>query len=84
METKKIFVRQRIWYYHIDNRTNIIDLKETVVSNVTNKYFEIVGIPYKFHIEKLRQISNFSPNIEIVLDKDYFNNEMKSIKLSSK
>lgn len=84
METKKIFVGQIIWYYHIDRRTNKKELIETVVSKAGNKYFEVNGIHYKFHIDNLRQVSDYSPNIEIVLNKDDFEIEMRSKELSSK
>ena len=84
MVTKKIIVGQTIWYYHIDRRTNIKDLKESVVTKVGNKYFEIEGTNYKFNIDSLRQQSEYSPNIEIVINKEEFDIEIKTELLISK
>jgi hypothetical protein len=81
-ETKKITAGQTIWYYHV--RSNKI-LIETVVTKVGNKYFEIEidDISYKFNIDNLRQ-PVFSVNIEIVLNKEEFDTQIKTDHLLSK
>lgn len=80
-ETKKITAGQTIWYYHV--RSNKI-LIETVVTKVGNKYFEIDGISYKFSVDNLRQQSEYTANIEIVLNKEEFDTQIKTEYLLTK
>lgn len=83
-DPKKITSGQTIWYCDIDRRTNNKQLIETTVSKVGNKYFEIKGLRYKFSIDDLRQQTEYSANIEIVLNKDDFDNQVKTDYLLSK
>lgn len=59
-------------------------MKESVVTKVGNKYFEIEGKNFKFNIDTHRQQSDYSPNIEIVINKEEFDIKIKTELLISK
>ena len=83
---KSLSVGQTVWCLELDRRSNDVSLKETKITKIGKKYFEIeLGRRCRFFIDSLKHDNSGYPSrYMIYLSKEQYENEVEVNEIYSK